>query len=122
MDEKVLEQIQFHTDTVEADSNSPLHLIREKEMEISGRVLAAKKQAEEIVAEARKAAVKVIEAAEVEGQKLSAEQEKLIQAEVEKDLERIGRETAKEVEELGGLVEERIDTAVEFVVGAVTRG
>ncbi len=40
MDDKVAENIQFHQETVETDQNSPLHLIREKEIEISGRVLA----------------------------------------------------------------------------------
>ena len=75
MDEKVLEEIQFHTETVAGDANSPLHLIREKEMEISGRVLAAKKHAEEIVAEARRSAVAVLQEAQEEGSRLSAERE-----------------------------------------------
>ena len=55
MDEKVVEELEFHQQTVaEPTTNSPLHLIREKEMEISGRVLAAKREADEIVADARK--------------------------------------------------------------------
>ena len=56
VDDKVLEEIKFHQDVVEHDSASPLHRIREKEMEISGRVMKAKKEADEIVAEARRKA------------------------------------------------------------------
>ena len=60
VDDKVLEELEFHQETVATDANSPLHLIREKEMEISGRVLAAKQEAEEIVARARKQAVETV--------------------------------------------------------------
>ena len=60
MDEKVLEEIKFHQETIATDANSPLHLIREKEIEISGRVLAAKREADEIVADARKKAAEIV--------------------------------------------------------------
>ena len=63
----VADEIKFHEETIASDSNSPLHLIREKEMEISGRMLAAKRQADEILAEARKKAAEIIATAEAEG-------------------------------------------------------
>ncbi len=121
MDEKVLAQIQFHTSTVEADVNSPLHLIREKEMEISGHVLAAKKRAEEIVAEARKAAVDVQAKAEAEGARRAAEQEARILAEVETQVVEVAKDNEREIEELREVIAGRMDKAVEFVVETVTR-
>lgn len=120
MDEKVLEEIRFHTDTVEADANSPLHLIREKEMEISGQVLAVKREAEEIVAEARKAAVEATKEAEEEGARLAAEQEARILAEVEKKVAQVESDNVKEIETLHEVVAERKGRAAEFVVGTVT--
>lgn len=121
MDEKVLEDYQFHKETVVADANSPLHLIREKEMEISGRVLAAKKEAEEIVAEARRKAVDIVKKAEAEGETLSAEEEKRVNAQVERDLAQVREDAEREVEALRVTIDERMDKAVEYVVGSVSR-
>lgn len=121
MDEKVLEEYQFHKETVVADANSPLHLIREKEMEISGRVLQAKKEAEQIVAEARRKAVEIVQAAEAEGEALSAEEEQRVEAQVEQDIEKVKKERDRDVEALNGLIGERMDKAIEYVVGSVTR-
>lgn len=116
MEDKVLEEIQFHQDTVSRDANSPLHLIREKEMEISGRVLAAKREAEETIANARKKAVASIQKAEEEGNKLAQEHEKKVLADVEKEIESVRVGTDAEIEELNKLVAERMPQAVDFVV------
>ncbi len=75
MDEKVAEEIRMHKETIATDSNTPLHLIREKEIEISGRVLAAKREADEVVAEARKKAAEVLAKAEAEGGEGAAKSE-----------------------------------------------
>lgn len=120
MEEKVLEEIQFHQDTVSRDANSPLHLIREKEMEISGRVLAAKKEAEEIVAAARKKAVEVVQSAEEEGTKLAAAHEKTVLADVEKEIEAVKAGAVSDIESIEKLVSERSGRAVAFVVESVT--
>ena len=85
MDEKVAEEIRMHKETIATDSNTPLHLIREKEIEISGRVLAAKRQADEIVTEARKKAAEVLAKAEAEGGAGAAESEAAILARAEED-------------------------------------
>lgn len=120
MEEKVLEEIQFHQDTVSRDANSPLHLIREKEMEISGRVLAAKKEAEEIVAAARKKAVEVVQSAEDEGTKLASAHEKTVLADVEKEIESVKNGAVSDIESIEKLVSERSGRAVAFVVESVT--
>lgn len=121
MDEKVLEEFQFHKDTVVADANSPLHLIREKEMEISGRVLAAKKEAEETVAAARRKSVEIVQKAEAEGERLSAEEEQRVEAQVEIDVAKVHEDAEREVEALRDVIGERTGKAVEYVVESVTR-
>jgi len=120
VEEKVLEEIQFHQDTVSRDANSPLHLIREKEMEISGRVLAAKKEAEEIVAAARKKAVEVVQTAEEEGARLAKTHEKAVLADVEKEIEAVKAGAVGDIETIQKLVDERSGRAVAFVVDSVT--
>lgn len=121
MDEKVLEEFQFHKETVVADVNSPLHLIREKEMEISGRILAAKKEAEEIVSAARRKAVEIVKKAEVEGETLSAKEEERVTAEVEREVARILEDEERELEALRVSIGGRVSSAVDHVVGVVTR-
>ena len=121
MDEKVLEEFQFHKDTVVADANSPLHLIREKEMEISGRVLAAKKESEETVAAARRKAVEIVQKAETEGEQLSAKEEQRVEAQVEIDVAKVHEDAEREAEALRDVIVERTGKAVEYVVESVTR-
>ena len=67
MEDKAIEELELHQRVITSDDNSPLELIREKEMEISGRVLQSKREADEIVAEARRRAAERIAAAETEG-------------------------------------------------------
>ena len=120
VDEKVLEEIEFHQDTLSSDSNSPLQLIREKEMEITGRVLTAKREAEEIVAAARKKAVETTHRSEEESERLVAQHEKDVLAEVDREIEQIKENAGSEIESLGELVATRTDKAVEFVIETVT--
>ena len=118
-DKKRLEELEFHQETVGADANSPLHLIREKEMEIHGRVLAAKQEAEEMVAAARKHAVEITQKAESDG----AEQAKVRAAEllvaVDKDIDSVKASSVGEVETLESSIGDRTQEAVAFVVEAV---
>ncbi len=96
MDEKVLEDIEFHQETASSDDNSPLHLIREKEMEITGRVLTAKREAEDIVAAARKKAVETTRKVEEESEVLAVEQEKKVLVEVQKEIEQVAAEAVSD--------------------------
>lgn len=120
MDDKVLEKIEFHQETVSTEENSPLHLIREKEMEISGRVLSAKKEAEDIVSEARRKASTIVSKAEQEGSALAAKQEKTVEADVEREVAEIKAAAEREAETLTETIAAREDKAVEFVMGAIT--
>lgn len=120
MDEKVVEELQFHQETVANEENSPLHLIREKEMEISGRVLAAKREADEIVAEARREAAKLISAAGDEAASKAAKMEKTVQAELEKESAKVRADADKEAEDLKKAISSRVSKAVDFVIDSVT--
>jgi vacuolar-type H+-ATPase subunit H len=119
VDDKSIDELEFHQETVTTDANSPLHLIREKEMEISGRVLAAKNEAEEVVTRARRQGVEITQKAEEEGKALAAEQEKTVLAEVDREVDEIRSGAEGEIEELGGMISDRADRAVAFVVDAV---
>jgi vacuolar-type H+-ATPase subunit H len=119
VDDKSIDELEFHQETVTTDANSPLHLIREKEMEISGRVLAAKNEAEEVVTRARRQGVEITQKAEEEGKALAAEQEKTVLAEVDREVDEIRSGAEGEIEELSGMISDRADRAVAFVVDAV---
>ena len=120
MDEDVVGEIRLHQETVSVESNSPLHLIREKELEISGRVLSAKRSADEIVAAARKKAAEVVGTAESEGGAGAADQEKAIIAEAQQEAERLRASAAVEAEAINKQVEARRDEAMRLVLDAVT--
>lgn len=120
MDEQVLEELQFHQETVSNEENSPLHLIREKEMEISGRVLAAKREADEIVAEARREAARLMSAASDDAAAKAAKVDDKVQAELEKESEKVRAEADKEAEDLKQAISSRVPKAVDFVIKSVT--
>ncbi len=119
VDEKVLEELKFHRETIEADAHSPLHLIREKEMEISGRVLAAKREAEEIVSAARKKAVDVVAKAEEESLALGQERERQVIEEVDREIVRIKADAETEAADLERRLAQRTDAAADFIVDSV---
>ncbi len=121
MEDKVAEQVQFHQETVETDQNSPLHLIREKEIEISGRVLRAKRESDEIVADARRKAAEIISAAENEGSEGGEGRRAAIQAEADAEAQRVSAEAQAEVSELEAKIAAQRDRAVELVLDAVAR-
>ena len=120
MDEKVVEEIRMHKETIATDSNTPLHLIREKELEISGRVLAAKREADQIVTEARKKAAELVAKAEAEGGTGAAQSEAAILAKADKDAVKLGEEAKIEAAELSGQIDAHRAEAVRLVLDAVT--
>jgi len=121
VDDKVLQELKFHQKIVGPEANSPLYLIREKELEISGRILATRKHSEEIVADARKKAAEIKRLAEAQGQKMAREHENSVQEELEREIAAIEAQAAVEVEALEARVAERMDDAVDFVVKALTK-
>jgi vacuolar-type H+-ATPase subunit H len=119
-DDKLLEEIRVHQEVVEHDAGSPLHRIREKEIEISGRVMSAKQQADEIVAEARKRAAKTLAKSEVEGERLAREREEKTLAEAERDAVAIREQATADAVALEASLASRCAAAAQAVVKAVT--
>jgi vacuolar-type H+-ATPase subunit H len=119
LDEKVLEEIKAQGS--HAKDDSPLHLIREKEIEISGRVLASKKQAENLVAESRKKAAETVTRAELEADELAAKHEKKKLTEAQKEAERLRAGVGEELTSIEEAIAGRRTKAVDAVVEMVTR-
>lgn len=120
MDDKVVEEVKLHQETIAADLNSPLHQIREKELEISGQVLAAKRQADEVIAGARKQAAELMAVAEREGGAGAAESEQAIRAQAEADAKRMREQAEQDARAFKEQVEARRGDAVRMVLGEVT--
>lgn len=117
--DNVAEQVKLHQETIASDSNSPLQLIREKELEISGRMLSAKRNADEIVADARKRAAEIVARAEAEsggGAKVSSERIAADAAEKARALREDAEQQAKVLHEA---MDAKFDQAVQLVVDAV---
>ena len=121
VDDKVLEEIRFHQDVVEHESGSPLHRIREKEMGISARMLAAKRQADDIVATARRKAVDIVSKAEVEGEKRAKDSEEKALADAVEEAAAIRAKAEKDAAALEEALAVRSDGAARLIVGAVTQ-
>ncbi|MDO9557447.1 MAG: V-type ATPase subunit subunit G family protein [Coriobacteriia bacterium] len=120
MDEKVLEEIRFHQDVVNKDASSPLYQIREKEMEISGRVLAAKGRAEKTVSDARRKATEIMKNAEVQGDKEVKEYTQKTLAEADKKAERLRAGVVDEAKDLEARLSARREEAADYIVKIVT--
>jgi len=121
VEDKVAEQIKMHEETIASDSNTPLHLIREKELEISGRVLSAKREADEIVAGARKQAAEIVHAAEAEGGSSAAVIEREIQEKADTEAASVRSVAEKDAAELKAQIDGRRPDAVRVVLDAVAQ-
>ena len=120
MDDKVVEEIQMHQETIATDANTPLHLIREKELEISGQVLAAKRESDLIVTEARKKAAELVSRAEAVGGAGAADRDAAISAKADEEATQLRVEAQAEADRIKGQVDTRCADAVRLVLDAVT--
>jgi vacuolar-type H+-ATPase subunit H len=120
MDDKTLGDIKFHQDVLAKDAGSPLFQIREKEMEISGRILSAKLQAETIVSEARRRALDLVKDAQGEADQLAKEHGAKVLADAEATIAGVKSEGKAEVEKMEQELAARRDAAAEYVVKLVT--
>lgn len=120
MDDNVAEEMRLHQETIATDANTPLHLIREKELEISGRVLAAKREGDEIIAEARKTAAELVSKAELEGGAGAADREAAILAKADEDAVKLHSDAEVEADRIKVEADARRDDAVRLVLDTVT--
>jgi vacuolar-type H+-ATPase subunit H len=121
VDENVIEELEFHKQTVQSDDHSPLHLIREKEMEISGRVLAAKRQADEIVSDARREASQMMTSAHDQASSLAGERDAAVKAEMETKIAEVKRQAEVDAAALTETIQVKKAEAVAYVIDAVVR-
>ena len=119
MDEKVLEEIKLHQGAAEGDASSPLFQIREKEMEISGRVFSARSQADKMVADARQRSVEIVRTAHENADRLAKEHAEKVLAGVDDSIAQVKAEGADEVERLRKELAKRQDEATDFLVKLV---
>lgn len=120
MDEKVLEEIRFHKDAVTRDANSPLFQIREKEMEISGRVFAARNQADKMISDARQRALEIVRNAQDDAERLAKEHADKVAGEVASAITDVEEQGVVEVRQLEKELASRKAEAAELVVKLVT--
>jgi vacuolar-type H+-ATPase subunit H len=120
-DEKQLAEIAFHEDVVERAELSPLQLIREKETEISGRVLAAKKQADDVVSDARRKAADIVAKAEAaDGDRVAQEVEDSAIAAAEQEAAESRNKAETDAVALAKTLSAKRAGAAEAIVKAVT--
>lgn len=117
--DKVADEIAMHQKTISSDSNSPLQLIHEKELEISGRLLAAKREADQILNEARRLAAETVAKAESEGGTGSRQQADAIIAKAKADAEELRLAAKADADKIKADSEARKAEAVRLVVDAV---
>lgn len=120
MDEKVLEEIRFHQDVTSKDASSPLFQIREKEMEISGRVFAARNQADKMISDARQRALEIVRTAQVDADRLAKEHADEVLAGVDGSIAQVKAEGADQVERHKQELAKRQGDAADFLVKIVT--
>lgn len=120
MDEKVLGEIKLHQDVVAKDANSPLYQIREKELEISGRVLAARNQADRLITEARDRSAALLKAEQERAATLAQERVAEVAADADRSLAEITEQSARDVVALQQQLQTRQREAVRYVVDLVT--
>lgn len=101
------------------DRSSPLHLIREKEMEIAGRVLAAKKEAEDVISDARKKAASIVSEASDEGQKLVEKRERKLLGETDRRIEELQAEAERDKQALLATIAEKHTEAVRSLMDLI---
>ncbi len=124
MDEKVIEQIKATRAKAEKEesghTSSLLVQIRQKELEISGKVLEAKKQAESVLADARKKAAIVVQKADEEGLKEAHKYYESQMSEAKEQAKEIEVSTAAKVSEIEKLADDRLQEAVTYIVNMIT--
>lgn len=120
MDENVVEEIKMHQETIATDSNSPLHLIREKELEISGRMLTAKRSADTVIADARKQAAEVVAKAEAEGGSGAQDHARKIEARSKEESAALQGSAEVDAEAIRKQIDSRREDAVKLVIEVVT--
>jgi vacuolar-type H+-ATPase subunit H len=121
VEDKAVEELELHQRVIANDDNSPLELIREKEMEISGRVLQSKREADEIIADARRLATDRIVAAETEGSAEGQQRREQVAVEAKSQAEEAVAVAEKDAAGLEQRIAQNKGEAVKLILSAVSR-
>jgi vacuolar-type H+-ATPase subunit H len=120
-DSKQLGSIREREALIEQDATTPLHLIRQKEVELSGRVLKAREKAADTVTTARKQAAEIVAHAETEAETEAKAWEEKRMADAHAEAESVRASVGDSIAELEAQVAGRKTAAVDAIVGRVTR-
>lgn len=118
---KKLDGIRQREALIDQDAATPLHLIREKELELSGRVLQAREKAAESVTAARLQAAEIIAQGERDADAEAKAWEEQRMAAARAEAEAVRSEVAKQIEDLNAQVAGRKAAAIDAVVERVVR-
>ena len=118
-EDRQLDELKLHAQAMSADAQSPLVQIREKELEIRGRVMEAQKEAEKIVADARGRSATLIEEASREGERAASEHYKTELATVDDEVRELAASQDKEIATMVSTARKRLDAGVEGVLKAI---
>ncbi len=118
---KKLDGIRQREALIDQDAATPLHLIREKELELSGRVLQAREKAAESVTAARRQAAEIIAQGERDADAEAKAWEEQRMAAARAEAEAVRSEVAKQIEDLNAQVAGRKAAAIDAVVERVVR-
>ena len=103
-----------------AEEISVLQKIREKELELSIKTDEMRREAEQIILEAKEGASKMIENSEREGKRASDEYYKKEMARINIEIEQLRKRSNEEAKLVRGRGERNLPPAVEKIVRAVT--
>lgn len=101
---------------------SPLLLIRQKELEISGHVLAARREADAMLADARKRAAEIVARASERRSVDTTDEEQAIRAEARAEIERVEVDREQQISAIRAQVEQRRDRVANIVLAVVLGG
>ena len=118
-EDRQLEELKLHAQAVSDAGHSPLIQIREKELEIRGRVMEAQKEAEKIVADARARSATLIEEASRETEKEAAEYYQGQLASVEDEVKELAESQDQQIATMLSTARNRLDTGVDSVLKAI---
>ncbi len=120
-DSRQLGNIRERESLIAEDATTPLHLIREKELELSGRVLKAREAAADTVSVARKHAAEIISHAETEAEAEAKAWEEKRMAEATAESDGVRKGVTTDIADIEAQAARRRAAAVDAIVDRVTR-
>lgn len=120
MDERIMEELRLHGEAMAGEGpQSPLLQIREKELEIRGRVMEAQKKAEKVVADSRARAAKMVEEAARDAERAASEAHEAGVAALDDEVAKLATSQEAETKAMVASARKRVKDAVDAVMEVV---